>query len=141
MQLPSPFFFWLTVVTVFIMGPLFLFNPFMCDADIKEFATAAFAEEARNSKLLFASDIAILIASLAPLLDAVFDLRRYVRGFLDEMNPYTLNRDRNANAVYLAERLFVILVYDLMAILELVVTTPGSNYDPGRFLYRIAVVC
>lgn len=135
MTLPKQFFFYATIFVSLTLGSLFIWNPFICDSDLDQFATVAFAEEAKSSKILFASCIAILStlsASLAPLADALFDLLRCCSGLsIPDRSPYTLKTDGTASAVYLAERLSVLLVYDVMAILALVVTsTEGYNYDP-----------
>ena len=103
----------------------------MCESDEESYATEAFADEAMSSRLLFGSCLCILAASMAPLADALLDLWRHFIGLTSEKSPYTWHIDSTASAVYLAERLSVLLVYDVTAILALVVTSPGSNYDPA----------
>jgi hypothetical protein len=110
-----------------------MWNPNMCESihESQQFATAAFADEARNSRLLFGSHMAILAASMAPLADALVDMWRYYSGLSSpDKSPYTWKVDSTASAVYLAERLSVMLAYNGLTICSLVVTSPGSNYDP-----------
>jgi hypothetical protein len=123
-------FFYAALLEVIILAPLFIWNPFLCMSDEEEFATIAFADEARASKLLFGSCLCVITASLAPLADALLDLWRYFSGLKSpERSPYTWNVDGKDSAIYLAERLSVIVVFDMMAILLLEVTRSDSNYD------------
>jgi hypothetical protein len=128
------YYFWITIVTVLILGPLFLWNPLICESDKEEFVTDAYAEESRGSRMLFASCLCILTASAAPLADTLLDLWRHVSGRTSEVgkSPYTWNIDSTSSAVYLAERLSVILVFDSLAILTLEVTKPDGGYDKVR---------
>jgi hypothetical protein len=50
MMQPKRPFLWLTITAVMILGPLFIWDPFMCASDKAEFATAEFAEEAKSSR-------------------------------------------------------------------------------------------
>jgi hypothetical protein len=139
MKLPQHFFFYACILKFLIFAPLFIWNPATCEEsdEYHFFATAAFAVEARSSRLLFGSFMAILAASIAPLADALVDLWRYWSGLSSpDKSPYTWHVDNTASAVYLAERLSVLLVYDVMAILGLVVTNPGSNYGP-EVIYNV----
>jgi hypothetical protein len=131
MKLPKQFFFYATIFVVLTLGPLFMWNPWICESDKETFATEAFAEEAKNSNLLFSSCIAILSASVAPLADALFDLLRYCSGMkIPDKSPYTWKNDGTASVAYLAERLAVMIVFNVTVILVLEVTSTGSNYDP-----------
>jgi hypothetical protein len=139
MKLSKHFFFYATLATVIILGPLYIWNPnaLMCDNEKQQFAREAFAEEAswlsketKSSKWIFGSNLCILGASLAPLADALFDLWCYCRGMMSEKSPYTWNAGGTASAMYLAERLSVILMFGAMTSLGLVVTSSDSNYDP-----------
>jgi hypothetical protein len=136
MKLPSQFFFYATCLEIIILAPLFIWNPFLCMSDEEEFATSAYADDVRSSRLLLGSCLCILTASLAPLVEALFDLWRFSSGMASERSPYTWNVDGASSTAYLVERLFVILVYDVLTVTLIVVISPESNYE-STVIYNV----
>jgi hypothetical protein len=129
MKVSKHFFFYATLVAVGCLGPLLMWDPFMCERDRRELATPDYAEDAKNSKMLFAALLCILTACAAPLADAMLDLWRVFTGIGSEKSPYTWNMDGRASAVYLAERLSVVLVFGVLAAITLEVLRPDVNYE------------